>query len=68
MNDAATTENIPITTINPSDDIAGCLAKINVPMPTNIINALIATLFLKDLRTRLPRAYSYIKPSVIKTA
>ena len=52
--------------ITASERMAGCLAKMSVPMPMNIITAEIITLLRLSLRVLRPVAYSCISPSVMK--
>ena len=63
---ANTTQNIPTITTSPNCFIAGCLAKIRHPIPTNIIKAESATVLLYVLSIFLPNLFSYRQPSIMK--
>ena len=61
----STTQPMPIIATSASDRIAGCLATISVPMPTNISAAEIITLWRYSFSRFCPVRYSYSSPSVM---
>ena len=61
-----TTEIIPTIVTSANERMAGCLAKISVPIPINMIKEERIMLFLNCASIFFPVRYSYITPSVTK--
>ena len=59
------THKIPIIEINAMENIAGCLEKINIPKPINVVSTDRKMEREIDFKWCTPLAYFWIKPSIV---